>query len=92
MGGGTLDATLPHSGEASLQISGGRANLHLPEGTAAEIVNEIRLGEVLVDEGRFRPDANGMRWTSPGADPLRLTLKGGLGTIEVKGGPATPAD
>ena len=95
MAGGTLYANLA-AGEASLQISGGRAVFHIPEGVPTEIVSEIRLGEVKVDERRFSPAPEGDRWTSADyataveASPaaiLRLTLKGGLGSVEVNGAP-----
>ena len=98
MAGGTLYASLA-AGEASLQISGGRAVFHIPEGVPTEIVSEIRLGEVKIDERRFTPAPEGERWTSPGYAAaaqdapeaiLRLTLKGGLGSVEVNGTPVSP--
>ena len=98
MAGGTLFANLA-AGEASLQISGGRAVFHIPERVPTEIVSEIRLGEVKVDESRFTPAPEGDRWTSSGyaeaaqnspSAVLRLTLKGGLGSVEVNGDPFSP--
>jgi len=86
-GGTTLEAALPAAGGVALQISGGRARLLVPGRAATVIRSEIRLGEVIVDEARFRPDGSGMAWATPGATPetaaLAITLRGGLGTVEI---------
>ncbi len=86
-GGTTLDVHLPVRGTVSLQLSGGSATLRVPSGSAVEIVSGIRLGEVRVDEARFLPDASGMNWATGdfagGDDALRISLRGGLGSVEV---------
>ncbi len=88
----TLQATLPASGDVTLQISGGRARLCIPTGAAAIIRSEIRLGEVIVDEGHFVPAGNETAWATAGIAPaaLSITLKGGLGTVEVTAAPDDP--
>ncbi len=87
IGGTTLEAILPAAGRVTLHISGGRARLRIPMDIAAVIHSEIRLGEVIVDEAHFRPDGGGMAWATPGVTPetaaLAITLKGGLGTVEI---------
>ena len=82
-----LEALLPRRGEVVLQLSGGRATLHVPGDVPAEVINEVLLGAVTIDKGRFTADETGERWVTPdyagGEDGLRLRLKGGLGEIRV---------
>lgn len=91
----TLTITVPHTGETFvLHAAGGRATLRIPTGTAAEIINEIRLGEVRVAEAHFKPGhrPDEQRWASISPDlanaPLtsRIILRGGLGVVEVVSG------
>ncbi|NPV66647.1 MAG: hypothetical protein HPY64_05830 [Anaerolineae bacterium] len=90
-GGTTLQATLPAAGDVTLQISGGRTRLRIPAGAAAIIRSEIRLGEVIVDEGHFVPAGSETAWAVAGIAPvsatLSITLKGGLGTVEIAAAP-----
>lgn len=90
----TLQATLPAAGEVTLQISGGRARLCIPAGAAAIIRSAIRLGEVIIDEGHFIPAEGETVWATAGIAPataaLSITLKGGLGTVEVTTIPDAP--
>lgn len=85
-GGSSLEATLPRAGKVLLYIGGGRATLRVPVGAAAEIRNFIRLGQVNVEETRFLP-GEPEHWATAAVDSapevLHITLKGGLGTVEV---------
>ncbi len=79
-----LEATLPRAGEVSLHVAGGRCVLRVPPGVDAEIVSDIRLGEVRVDEARFRVVEAGRRWVlGEGSPALRIRLAGGMGRVEV---------
>ncbi len=84
-GASTLTATLPRAGEVLLEMSGGRVTLRIPADAAAVVTNRIKLGEVIIDEAHFAPDAARVHWTTPGVTdaPLHVTLSGGLGTVEV---------
>lgn len=87
-GGTTLTVDLPAAGHVTLQTSGGKATLRVPASTPTVIHSEIRLGQVIVDEAHFQPGDSGMDWQAgdvlPDAPALHLTLKGGLGTVEVR--------
>ncbi len=82
-----LDVVLPRRGAVSLQMSGGRVNLRVPAGVPAQVFNDVLLGQVIVDEGHFTADETRETFATPdfvaGPEALHLTLKGGLGTIEV---------
>lgn len=87
-GGTTLTVDLPAAGAVTLQTSGGKATLRVPSGASIVIHSEIRLGQVIVNEAHFQPEESGMDWQAgdvlPGEPVLYLTLKGGLGTVEVQ--------
>ena|GEM_PF-4271298 len=79
-----LEAVLPRAGEVSLHIAGGRCVLRVPPGVDAEIVSDIRLGEVHVDGARFCVAEAGRRWSAgEGSPALRVRLAGGMGRVEV---------
>ncbi len=88
-GAATLEARLPRRGDVSLQVSGGRSVLVVPAGTPAAITSLIRLGEPVVDPAHFVPGAQAGSWATPGFSDgpaaLYITLKGGLGQVEVRG-------
>ncbi len=88
-GAATLNARLPRRGEVSLQVSGGRSVLVVPAGTPAVITSLIRLGEAEVDQAHFSPGGALGSWVTPGftdgPGALHVTLKGGLGKVEVRG-------
>lgn len=82
-----LDVILPGRGDVSLQMSGGYVTLHVPRAVPVRVLNDVLIGQVIVDEGHFTASETRETFTTPdfvdGPEALRLALKGGLGTIEI---------